>query len=344
MYKVTMRKISIPLIVLLGGILVIAGLSAQPLRPLERHARPESDGAATLLNVSVYVIDILNEDIVDGTMTIDYFIMQSWNDSRLSTENLPNGVSRLDLTLADIWNPEIMPVNVTESSLQSASLNIDETGTVYYRKRAIESFTTPFNLKKFPFDKQTVRMTFLSALYGDEQLDIQFNSDRTGYLGNFSLPGWEFNSMEHAVKTKSIGEMEDVISGFEISFSLERESGFYLWKVVVPLGFIVFMAWTVFWIDPAQFGGQVAISTSSVITLIAFQLSLHELLPRISYLTKIDSYALSCSFLVFMAMGESILTARLASLKKHELALRIDRWMRAVYPVLYGLLLLKFFF
>jgi hypothetical protein len=78
-----------------------------------------------------------------------------------------------------------------------------------------------------------------------------------------------------------------------------------------------------------------------VITLIAFQLSLTELLPTISYLTRIDIYVLGTSGLVFMALGEAILTARLAKQDKRELSRKIDRIMKIAYPILYLIILIR---
>jgi hypothetical protein len=112
---------------------------------------------------------------------------------------------------------------------------------------------------------------------------------------------------------------------------VHRELGHTLWKVLVPLILIVFMAWTVFWIDPTLLPPQVGIATSSVLTLIAFNLSLGYLLPRISYLTRADRFILGCSVLVFLALGETVLTSRLAKTDRYDAALRVDRWSRWLY-------------
>ena len=202
-------------------------------------------------------------------------------------------------------------------------------------------------MRRFPFDRQVVKLKFLSSLYGPEQINLVWNKDRCGYLEPFSLAGWQFLEIETTqsdMTLRSAGGADRTQAGVNLEVLLERLSAFYFWKVIFPLAFIVFMSWTVFWIDPMEFGGQVAISTASVITLIAFQLSLVELLPKISYLTRIDIYAVGTSFLVFFALGESILTARLAKIDRHRLALLIDRHMRWIYPLVYTTMLLLLVF
>ncbi len=114
-----------------------------------------------------------------------------------------------------------------------------------------------------------------------------------------------------------------------------RVADYYRLKVFLPLALIVFMAWTVFWVDPQDFGPQVGVATASVFTLIAFQLSLSNTLPRIAYTTKLDEFILGSTVLVFLALGEAIATGRMARKNRHDLALRIDRVSRLLYPTLF---------
>ena len=52
------------------------------------------------------------------------------------------------------------------------------------------------------------------------------------------------------------------------------------------------MSWAVFWINPRYLPAQVGVSTSAVLTLIAFQFSLGYLLPKVSYLTRADRFVM----------------------------------------------------
>jgi hypothetical protein len=314
---------------------------------LERHERPPGNNGPTPVEVNVFLVDILSVDDVDRTLTVDYFLAQSWKDPRLADDQFADPAAKLDLGIEDIWNPHLSVVNVHSSMLQESIINIDVEGNVMYRQRRVDIVTTPLDLRQFPFDTQVVRLKFLSTVYGPTQIEVEWSEERSGYLEPFSVTGWEFHGFstsETELVLRSGGGQVRTQTGINLEISLERQSAFYFWKVIFPLAFIVFMAWTVFWIDPMEFGGQVAISTASVITLIAFQLSLVELLPKISYLTRIDIYAVGTSFLVFFALGESILTARLAKIDRHELALRIDRHMRWIYPVVYTVMLLLLVF
>jgi len=125
---------------------------------------------------------------------------------------------------------------------------------------------------------------------------------------------------------------------FQFFLDAKRQSVFFVTKVIVPLCLIVFMAGTVFWVDPENIGPQLGISTASVLTLIAFQFSLVRMLPPVSYLTRIDEFMLGATILVFMALAEAIYTSRITKDGRLEDARRTDAWARAVYAILFVLI------
>jgi hypothetical protein len=310
---------------------------------LERHFRPAGETGPTQVIINAFVIDVIKIDDVEGTITMDYFLTQRWLDPRLADDEFADPRTKLNLQLEDIWNPHLVSVDMQDSNMTDTLLNIDPAGNVTYRQRGISTFTATLKLREFPFDTQLIELVFLSSLYTSDDIELIYDMERSGHLEGFSLSGWQFQNFfaETTVQPITVAKNQTFnLTGIQFVIELKRKPAFYIWKVFFPLGLIAFMAWTVFWIDPANFGGQVAISTASVITLIAFQLSLSELLPRISYLTKIDLYAVGTSLLVFIALGESILTARLAKMEKHQLSLFIDRHMRWIYPTVYVLLTL----
>ncbi len=334
-----MRIVLSMTLVSLGMLCLGTAISVRASSPLERHDRPNAGDGPTPIQQSVYIVDIIEVNDVERTITLDYVWLQVWSDPRLADDAYESAISKSDLSIDDIWNPHLSRVNLRESAAQEAILKIDGKGNVVYRLRFIDTFTAPLDLKRFPFDRQMLRLQFLSSVYGPDELEIQWNDERSGNLDTFSLPGWSFNGWNREITTLTLKNMDNSMQGFDVQLDLSRRSGFYVWKVFVPLSFIVFMAWTVFCIDPANFSGQIAISTSSVITLIAFQLSLTELLPNISYLTEIDLFVLASSFLVFVALGEAILTARLAKIGKPNQSLAIDKWMRILYPIAFVIIL-----
>ncbi len=54
------------------------------------------------------------------------------------------------------------------------------------------------------------------------------------------------------------------------------------------------------------------------------------------YLTRLDELVFSATLLVFLALGEAIITTRLTMQERHDLANQIDRVSRWVYLSLFA--------
>ena len=53
--------------------------------------------------------------------------------------------------------------------------------------------------------------------------------------------------------------------------------------------------------------------------------------PKVPYLTQMDQFVLSVTLLVFLTLGEVVVTSRLVKSDRIETARRLDRYARWVY-------------
>jgi hypothetical protein len=132
-------------------------------------------------------------------------------------------------------------------------------------------------------------------------------------------------------------------SQFGLHIDISRNAGYYIWKFVVPLCFILLMASSVFWLDPASFGNQIGISTAAVFTLVAFLLGLRQGMPEVAYLNRMDMLVLSATILVFLSLAEVLVVSRLVAQAREELARRIDWHCRWIYLSTFSYMLYRFF-
>lgn len=123
-----------------------------------------------------------------------------------------------------------------------------------------------------------------------------------------------------------------------VELSARRDSSFYVWKVLLPLVLIVCMSWGVFWIDPALFGPQIGLSSTSMLVLIAFQFSIEGTLPRMGYFTRMDEFVLGSTLLVFLAFTEAIASVFLMGRDRKGIARRLDRVSRWVFATAFGVM------
>jgi hypothetical protein len=75
-------------------------------------------------------------------------------------------------------------------------------------------------------------------------------------------------------------------------------------------------------------GPQIRVAVTSMLTLIAYRFSIGSEVPRLPYLTRLDSFILASSLLVFISLIEVMLMIRLATDNRTDLARIIDRRCR----------------
>jgi hypothetical protein len=133
------------------------------------------------------------------------------------------------------------------------------------------------------------------------------------------------------------------VAAFEFRFEAQRHVGYFVTKVILPLIFIVAMSWVVFWIDPVDAGSQVSVSVTAMLTLIAYRFAVGALLPKVSYLTRMDDFILASTVLVFLSLVEGVVTSRLAAGGRLAIARQMDRHARWVFPVAFLAISLRSF-
>jgi hypothetical protein len=243
-----------------------------------------------------------------------------------------------------IWNPGIQITN--EIGLVRRTfpevVYVDPDGTVTYRQRFVGSFSQPMDLDDFPFDTQTFRLHFVSP--GSQAGDIEFVPNKKmiseglpkagGIAKDISLPDWNIESFNTYSFPYVIVPGIEVV-GYVFDFVAKRDVRHYIWKVILPLFFIVMMSWGVFWIDPSQAGTQIAVATTSMLTLIAYRFAIDSQVPKVPYMTKLDQFTVVGTSLVFLCLIQVLVTARLNYIGNVELARKIDRVSRIVFPIVF---------
>jgi hypothetical protein len=329
------------------ALLVVSGLAqvlnASPQETPTRIVnteRPDPPGVATRVQVGVAWIDVMRIDDAEQIFRAYLYASMSWRDPRLAlTSGEPRAATRI-FGLDEIWHPRPVFVNRRQvERLDTDVLQVDAEGNVLLEQRVIGEFSSQFDVRDFPFDGQSLSVIVASTRYGPEEVVFERDRDREGRLPRFSLVGWDIGAMEGGSQSLAVlGEIRPR-AGYRFQLQVQRRPRSQVVKVLIPMGLIVFMAWTVFWLDPSQLGPQLGVATASVISFVAFQIKLQEMLPGVDYLTRMDRYILGATILVFLAFGEAILTGGLAAKGRADLSRRIDRWSRWVYVILFGVLI-----
>ena len=300
------------------------------------RTRPQVGGLPVRIDVSVFLIDILDIRETEEIFDADFILNLQWRDPRLSAAELGVTLEHCDIGLRNIWHPQIEIIN--QRNMRSDGwqhIEVDADGVVLFERRISGTLTSPMELEDYPLDSQDLVIRLSSFKYVDEDVILAVDESATGRTPVAMQAGWEIIS-----NTSEVMPPLSIVGGSTHSrifhkVSVHRLFSYSFWKLVVPLSLIVLMAWSVFWLDPQAYVPQVTVGTSSIFTLIAFQLSIAESLPQLSYLTNADKLVMAATLLVFLALGQAVVTSRLAQRNQVELARQLDRYGRWIYPFLY---------
>jgi gamma-aminobutyric acid receptor subunit alpha len=95
-------------------------------------------------------------------------------------------------------------------------------------------------------------------------------------------------------------EILDEISGefsvLQVSFNLQRHTGYFLIQVYVPCILIVILSWVSFWIHREATSDRVGLGITTVLTLSTISLDSRTDLPKVRYATALDWFLLMSFF------------------------------------------------
>ncbi len=312
--------------------------------PFLAASRPGAEDGPTKVSVGSYLIDLRNVDDSKQSFEADVFYVLTWNDPRLISPDLPSSLTGCSLPLSSIWSP--LPELVNERNVRrrfEETATVDENGIVTHVQRIQGEFTVPLRLKEFPFDSQKLSIEIVARDHTPDEVEFVLDKRVTGMEENLTLTDWTIGEAGTDFSPKYLAPQMRDLAQVKMYFTIHRDLRYYFLKIFLPLTLIICMSWAVFWINPNHLPSQIGVSTSAVLTLIAFQFSLGYMLPRLAYLTRADRFVIGSTFLVFGAFGEALLTSYLAEHGKEKRAIAIDRVSRWLFPLMFLLVILVSF-
>ena len=308
----------------------LAGVRAADVSP------PPPEGEPTEVLMSIVILDIDQINAVTQSFDANIYFDARWRDPRLVHDGRGEVARRMD----EAWHPRLQIVNQQRvfKGLPEV-LEVMPDGEVTYRQRLWGTFSQPLSLQDFPFDQQKFTLQMVSAGFSFEEVNLVPNEAQKGvYMADeLSLPDWTIDRVEVNAEPYQVTRTAPGLPGFALTFSAHRMVGYFVFKIIVPLVLIVAMSWIVFWIDPQQASTQISVSVTSMLTLIAYRFSIDGMLPKISYLTRMDFFILGSTVLVFSALVMVVVTSVTARDGLVERARTLDRISRVVFPLVFVL-------
>jgi len=216
-----------------------------------------------------------------------------------------------------------------------------------------------FDLKKFPFDEQELKIEFYppySIDYNDDRnypkpfvtlfqtrsnvyLDIE-KYKNNNYLKEWTVVNTKVENYIKREKTTSNFEKDKIVELVEdrinVSLIVKRNINYFIFKIIIPVFLILTISWSVMWIPPNQVESRLTTSIVALLALIAYNFVFNEDIPKLSYLTSLDRYILLsylfCAIPTFLTIYFSRITK-----KDYKIALEINKKSRLIGIIIYSI-------
>ena len=319
----------------LDGVSQIRSSGQCPSEDQYSLTRPGPPDQPTQVAVAYYLNNIVAINDAEQSIVLDAYIMFRWQDARLADPARGKFAVPCPLSRDRMWTPRIQTDRLLElKNLYPDVTTIDGNGLITNMRRVFAEVSQTFDLREFPRDSHVVTLALWPVVLNESELLFTPLKSLTGQGETFSVSGWDVGAGEARIlsqRREHLGGGQ--FSRFEYQFRIRRQLGFFIYKVFVPLALIVLMAWTVFFLPSTETRSQISIGVTSMLTLIAYQFALANMLPRISYVTRVDHFIFGSWILVFLSLAKSIFTSSMVHQEKAELVSTVDavgRWAYAV--------------
>jgi len=214
-------------------------------------------------------------------------------------------------------------------------VEIDDLGNATFQNRMIGELAADLEFQEFPFDSQKLPIDIVSYAYTVEEMQFSLSSEIRSRTEKFSVEGWQLKQLEPETGVFVVPTDGTELPRLTYIIEATRDSDYYVLTMLVPMSLIIFMAWTVFWLQPNIVPPRIAISTASIFSLLALGVSIRLSLPKVSYLTRADIFVLGCTLMVFLALGVAVIGSRWASSDRMEQALKANAIARWIYMLMF---------
>lgn len=299
---------------------------------------PPNQGKPVEVTVGLYIANLVNIDQTKESYDLSGYLFATWKDTRLAF-NLQEATTDTKIyKLGEIWDPQLIGVNtVDRRRFFNDSLTVQPDGTVQYEERFYITLSASFQLSLFPFDTQTLPVILQSFDYARNQVVFLVDKQKSGwekaeYVG---LSEWQIARLDPTVYSSVFMPEKTEYSRIAFQLIVKRNAGYYIWTFFLPLLLINIISWTVFWINiETEFNTRISIGISSLLSAIAFNITIGTNLPRVGYLTCADSFIFFSYIFISLSIFATVYGHYFIVFKgRQENVIAIENKSRWIFPL-----------
>ena len=226
---------------------------------------------------------------------------------------------------------------------QNRIARVDSKGKVSYIARFTATFQAPdFDFSQFPLDQQHFYIK-LDSLPGESKILYKPVLETSGLGDSLGEEEWILEHTQTEVTTQS--ELGIDASRFILGFQGKRHLNYYFMRILIPVIIIILVSWFTFFLN--DYTKRIDLTSGNLLLFIAFNFTIANDLPRLGYVTLMDTFLLATFATTGMVVLANVWLRRLQNHGRDVLAGKLDNIGIWAYPLLYiggGFLMLLLFY
>ena len=315
------------------GVAAVSATGVEPELTLPPGAGPVEVRASFRLE------DITDIDDREETFSFTGMLVLEWRDERQAFDEGEAGVKakvyqgryQVD-EVAPAWFPQVVMMNQSgEWEVTGTILTVWPDGRSRLAMTMAATAETDFRMRRYPFDRHSLEAVFGVPGVGAEE--VRFVGGAAEARAGLAISQWRLEGV-----TTGVRRVESVVPGeggdrLVIGVEVDRDSVFSLRLVILPLVLIVVLSWSVFWMERSSLGDRIGVSFVGILTAVAYQNVVSDLLPHVSEVTLMHGFLNVCTLLMAATVVINLWVGACDKRGEAGLGDRIDRRCRRVFPM-----------
>lgn len=331
-------------------------VTASALLPSSISSSPFDRPVAKQVKFNIFINSLDNINELSGTFDADFYVELSWQDEPLAANPLALQTAGQNAD-AKVLDPKIEVVNAKEMVTRQRfyALSTDPGSNIRLRTWLRGRLTAPFDLRDFPFDRQHLAIKIESTQLDSEHLLFNFAGlqrpaaaseeaiKATIPKGRYVALGavasdWGIESVDAVQQVRVLGYDNSSWSQARIELTLRRVTAPAIRRLVFGMGFLLFLAWGVFWIDSRELHLRLWMVFVLFIVLNLFNIILWQKLPNLPYLTFLDRCLFSAYSMIVLIALFSLVSYWLMQRGWYRVGRWLNRGLAIGYPIVLAMM------
>lgn len=282
-------------------------------------AKPVKDvGIALRLN------DFTHFFVRNDIIALNATLWLKWQSSHTSAHDRYFYDEQVDEQLNKMWWPHYRVLfSRGKINKDEQTLLIKANGEAIYQSKLSFSIEAALDFTRFPFDYQTLKLLIQPAEPSPYQ--VQYHLIKTQAEGNQTPPMLEWRELSKSHKV--IGNPQQA---YQLEIQYQRKYDYYLFKVFLPMLMILMISYLLLWIHQQAAITRLSVIVTSLLTLVAFEWTFNDTIPRVSYITFIQAMIVFALIMISSIGLLVVIGENLSEQGKHRLMF----YARMVYPLI----------